>query len=186
MHERPDRSRRRERSSAGRSPGSSVLAVHLPAREFSEQWFSAHIGSRCGTARTDLPLRGQRRGCIGSLHPRRTGFPFHPPRGSARRTPAGRNRSENPRALPCNAWEARLTQRSTAHAYRRIYTAGHSAQNWSESRHVERLESEGGGTMCRMCDEGMLHEHDPQQPINSPRGSRRGSFDPGSRSTARP
>ncbi len=65
-------------SGAGRSPGWSVCERQSrlapdgpPSHARRAQWHSR-------TARTDLPLRGQRRLCRMSM--RRTGFPFHPRR----------------------------------------------------------------------------------------------------------
>ena len=89
-------------SSAGRSPGSSVLAVHLPARRFGEQWCSAALARAVGRP-APIYRCGGSAGIARNIAPPLTGFPFHPPRGSARRTPAGRHRSENSRAWPCNA-----------------------------------------------------------------------------------
>ena len=74
---------RSERDS-GRSPGSRPelpLPGHRPP-------VVAH-GAPGGPS-SRLPLRGQRRPCLGSIAGR-TGFPFHPPAQSTRRTPDSRN-----------------------------------------------------------------------------------------------
>ena len=128
------------RSSAGRSPGSSVLVAHLPIRRSANSGSARTVGSRCGTTRTDLPLRGQRRACVEEVLRHSPASRFTRRAGNAQRTPAGSNGSENLRVPLCVARRSLACFRHGRSCVRSSSASGAStARGWQRCRANERL-----------------------------------------------